>query len=1364
MENRRNYRVGCRGRFTVLVGLLFVLACSVSVATGSGRGLLCQIPFHGEEPLRTGSDEVRVVNPDKLTDHLQGDGLNVGGGRGGVSVPIEFDKWDVTAGTISFWFTPVDWHNASFDIVGAKPKGKGHFRCALGPHSLRCWGFGPAPGKTWPRIGTAEADWLSSLEPGDWRHLALVWEKGVFITAYLDGKPYPWKKTAFPWPDAFSTLWVGSTHPSSTDWTKVKDFRAYSRPLMPGEIAALAGKTMKFAADTQANVTPVGLTENAPKIDGVVGENEYPTVVPGLLDLAENALYPEHAAVHTALADGHLYVAATVALPGDYTPESTVQERDDEHMLDTDSFHLLIRSDTDTESEKFSAAYLCIAPDGVLYDALETADWVAGEINRDATRNYGVDSATRIVDGRWTVETRIPLAELGLSTDRPFSFALGYYLKGLSRKRISLQIHPKGFDHPQAFGIGRFVPMNVRVQVGELARGTVGLDMRLRNTGGEELSGQAEYSIAKPEITQSEADWDFDQRIGEKIAVAACGQIQEWSTDFTLESGAWDELSDTNRLVDPGSYLLVSQASLDGVPFYRRTLPFTYFSPVESSLKPAPSTQGIKAETSLYGIHLDDVNEIEFRLPSIEGGTRAQRFLVTQRRETFPLDMSDLPAGEHEIEIALLDVNENEVASRIVEFKKLPEPEWLKNRVALEALEPDWVPGPWTPMTVDGLKVGVWGRTFQFSNDSPLPKMTSQDTPLTTKPAKIAYTTDEGEFELEIRDTRIESKNRGRVVVRQSGESPHFDYEARHVIEFDGLDIITINLAPKAAVNVKTLRFHIPLSAVRYYSSHRYSLGILREPQEFGSINYLWLGNDAVGLDWVTENYKGWLVNSEKARMTLTDKPDGAVLQLLLANEATRVEEPMEIRFSIQPTPIKPLPRGFRGWRISTSWWEDITTHWIALWSRWSSALSTPKPRNEQLLNDMLEHKREYGYHVYPFMIPSTINLNNVIGAEVPFFVNYGDLPAKYEKTLVIKEADKAPKIEEAWYYAEDWQVHPQISGGVAPNAMYKCSMSSSFADYYAYHLDQMARKGLDGVYFDLASVAENFDLGKNLTYKTLDGKTEGTCEIFATRDFYKRLYYVFDKHRGEEKMPYILGHGFPIGLAYRGFWSVCFHGEGMKPAERFDMTHWYLQTSLRNTDADGVQQSYMYTTEPDAERSFEAVGYRLSYPQRQTGIPMLILPQYAKATRDKKTNLARRKDPALAREMLAFTVLHNNLLWPTWIDAGAVVEYWRTVEIPFAIGDTEFHGYWENEIDTNADHIKASYWKKNGETDYLVAVANWSDEEQTARITLPDFIAELGPGHDMEARSSVKSIDEDGRIELTVPRNDFRVVRFRGL
>ena len=69
---------------------------------------------------------------------------------------------------------------------------------------------------------------------------------------------------------------------------------------------------------------------------------------------------------------------------------------------------------------------------------------------------------------------------------------------------------------------------------------------------------------------------------------------------------------------------------------------------------------------------------------------------------------------------------------------------------------------------------------------------------------------------------------------------------------------------------------------------------------------------------------------------------------------------------------------------------------------------------------------------------------------------------------------------------------------------------------------------GFAGYYFDLTTTRENRDENRGYLYETLDGKSEGTRELFATRDLFKRLYCAFASVKGEG-FPTIFAHGYPI-------------------------------------------------------------------------------------------------------------------------------------------------------------------------------------------------------------------------------------------
>ncbi|MCF7837794.1 MAG: DUF6067 family protein [Candidatus Marinimicrobia bacterium] len=956
-------------------------------------------------------------------------------------------------------------------------------------------------------------------------------------------------------------------------------------------------------------------------------------------------------------------------------------------------------------------------------------------------------------DGYWTVETRIPLENLGLTPDQPFSLSLGFFLRDLGHKRIVLQNHPAWFDHFQAFNLAHFVPVSARIDLGHLAQGQVDVRMALRNAGEQALTGAGSYLIATPDIQESVRDWDYDQLIGEEIEVAVRGLMHRWQAGFALETAGATVLTDAYRLAQPGTYLIRAEATLNGQPIYRQTLPFVYYSPLDVTLKPVHGQQRIKALAAFYGVDLGAVREIVFRVPRADGGVAAHRFPVAARKADYALPMGDMAPGPHEIEAALVDAAGAEFAARRLPFEKWPDPAWLTNPVGLDALAPDWVPPPWTPITADGLTFSVWGRTFSYANDAVLPVMTSQDVTLNSRPATLRYRIGAETHAITIGETRVTETHQGRVQIVQTGTAPHFDYTAEHVLEFDGLTRIRLTLTPKGTgLRVDELSLDMPLDVARYYNSHRYNLGLVAD-EAFDKINFLWLGDDQVGFEWMTESYRGWRIHSQKPRVTVRRAEGLTHLRMMIVNEPAVLDQPLSLEFGLQPTPLKPLPEGFRDWRFSTDGSGKNVNLWSPHFARWNSAMSKPTPRTWQVFEDMVAYGREHGKRLYPFMAPFYISRYDMIKGDVPFYVHPRDLDRAYDGPITIGSGEPRPTVAEAFYFAADWDIEPPYSQGRSDEGtLHYCSPSSSYADYFVYSIEQLLVRGLDGLYMDLAGPRENFDPAQGFAYETLDGQREGTLELFAARDLYKRLYYIFEAHRGQENLPYMLGHAYPVGTAYRSFWSLCFHGEGFKPSARFDYTQWYLQTELRN-------RGRFTASDPEAERSFEAIAYRLNYPQQQLGIPMMVLPQYSKGAAGPAQQVDMGKDPALARELLSFTFLHDHLLWPSRINAAVADTFWREVEMAYALGEAQFHPYWSNGVRSAPASVKVSYWTKPGARDVLVAVANWDAQAVAARIELPAGLADSLTWVDMESGAAVAGADG---FTVSVPAHDLRVLRGR--
>ncbi|MCF7837793.1 MAG: LamG domain-containing protein [Candidatus Marinimicrobia bacterium] len=362
----------------------------VATAAAQEEGLLGRMPFYGEQPFATGGDRVALSNQEAVASALDGEGLVIGAG---IRPEVAIGEWDVSAGTIAFWLAPVTWEVGTFHLVGMRDEGQGVFHCQKAGTVFRCFASATTPGadpaERASRIALAQVEGLDAWPPGEWHHVAIAWRKDVSFAVYVDGELISEQVGYFPWPTASSGLWLGFGNPART---RIKDLHVYARPLMPGEIGALAGQQAAFAAEAQPNIVPVGLTQSAPRIDGKIEADEYPTSITGLIDAGSHALYPEYSAVHTAADASHLYIAARIGLPPEFTPTPGATERDDPRLIASDSFQLFIRPDVEVDQLAFSGAYFCIGPDGTLYDAYQTIDHGPGGGNtRDPGRVYEVE-------------------------------------------------------------------------------------------------------------------------------------------------------------------------------------------------------------------------------------------------------------------------------------------------------------------------------------------------------------------------------------------------------------------------------------------------------------------------------------------------------------------------------------------------------------------------------------------------------------------------------------------------------------------------------------------------------------------------------------------------------------------------------------------------------------------------------------------------------------------------------------------------------------------------------------------------------------------------------------------------------------
>jgi len=96
-------------------------------------------------------------------------------------------------------------------------------------------------------------------------------------------------------------------------------------------------------------------------------------------------------------------------------------------------------------------------------------------------------------------------------------------------------------------------------------------------------------------------------------------------------------------------------------------------------------------------------------------------------------------------------------------------------------------------------------------------------------------------------------------------------------------------------------------------------------------------------------------------------------------------------------------------------------------------------------------------------------------------------------------------------------------------------------------------------------------------------------------------------------------------------------------------------------------------------------------------------------------------------------------------------------VTIPFGMEDVEFHGHWENGIVSQPDCVRVSYYQKKSTSQYLIAVANYSNQPVDAILKLPHLMTGSSVAINLESGERVQVASP---WKVNIPGHDLRVYR----
>lgn len=648
------------------------------------------------------------------------------------------------------------------------------------------------------------------------------------------------------------------------------------------------------------------------------------------------------------------------------------------------------------------------------------------------------------------------------------------------------------------------------------------------------------------------------------------------------------------------------------------------------------------------------------------------------------------------------------------------------------------VPSPFAPVLATGFEEGsggsveIWGRLYRFTL-GPLPSsIVTQGQSLLARPASFRVDLGEGEQEVGFGPPSVERSTLGAVLLVAHGRAGKLDVEARTTIEYDGMLRVNLRLRGES-LRIVGFRYEIPLqpAAAEFYNHHiEYDYQALNVDKESllesagrltpaglerPFVPTIAIGNREIGLEWMSETDADWSVRPSARPIRLGVAPDAVTLEVQpIAQALTIGQAAWSHTFALFPLPMRPSPRRwhsnrFVGHGSAARFDRSIGIRYVSIVfppgidAKWHGLPETrPSPSQRQLRADAKavgEAYIPYGkLTAAPSFHPETLENADSWAANRQRFVE----PPPDERAVLVK--------------TEGWK--PREPYGYAV-----CFDAPGYLDFMLEsNLRTLEEEKTDGLYFDFGAITR--------PCMPKDGSGHPRWPYFALRDFYRRLYEGMSR-KSPQALLTIHTHGQPRSL---GAWAdYVFVGEALydvfrqsKPAAQYDADYFSLPAGF--IDA-------------------------LFFPQ--VGGRTALLPEVRFGDAD--VDRLRRSQ----RGLHALTLVRDI---PIWVANSYNEEAWSVLRALDRFGNLDeatFHPWWRTGTsEATPGRLRVSYHARPDRV--LAVVANESDQPFDGSVGVPWQSLGMPPlerWKDLERPKREDVRVSDGRIKLTVPPHDFRLL-----
>lgn len=676
-----------------------------------------------------------------------------------------------------------------------------------------------------------------------------------------------------------------------------------------------------------------------------------------------------------------------------------------------------------------------------------------------------------------------------------------------------------------------------------------------------------------------------------------------------------------------------------------------------------------------------------------------------------------------------------DIDKRFPAYAKGETPRWEKERAGIEALNPDMVLQPWTPVQATAQNVNVWNRDYQIGAWG-LPQNVKIDGADFLQ-APIQFTLN----------------SNGKVLSPQAQLSKTYkglaDYSAQTAngisaqtqYEYDGFMRTNFHFEKSTTLDQLVLRipfkpenaeyFHY-IAAVQGLQSQQTNSRSGAIPAGQGVVfkstfqPLVWLGNRDAGLCWFSESDQFWNPVNNPNAIQIVRYADRVELQIHFIDQKTAIPAGSTLSFGLMATPTKPRPADWRSWNFTTHQNLQLQKepkptrgNMVIFWhDAWRIMMMYPFPRDpETYKNEVTALHKNGAKRVFPYIVASTITGT--------------------DKTY-LPDGPKEWTTPEWTAFAKDWELQPNRT----PTNFRRVSPASGFADWQLDALKQMiVDDGVDGVYVDESYPYPDSVAAHGAGYTDSNGVRHVTYQLYAMRDYFKRMAYLFEKFA--KGRPAIMAHASGVlSMPHLSFVDIFVTGEQI---------HAKVKDWPKDSDP-----SYIKMTPLDQ--------WATQFTGKQFGFVSLFLPEFRNdALGDRYQKVI--SETAPTREMLALALLHDVPVWPLWSNSDEIYAA-NKVKSDFDIGspETTYTPFWNSDAAmANQKNIYIStYQNKNG---ILAVVFNLSDQNASieANFSHVPGAKVLLSSKAWDAETGKKYVvPNTGEINLIIPEHDFVLLRIR--